>query len=231
MTLFGGCPVRSEDPREWYERTVRDAASRLDRVRDAGQELAKTFEDVERAIRDIIRELVEWLIAEWIIAQLLAPETWGGSEAAFIAVEAPATASVALVRAISVLNKLRKALWEFCHLYKALKAGSFAEKFAAWLIKKEVKGLVNTVTGLNTSKFAPAKTSVGDAFQHVVEVAAEEFDDRRSGVDGDDDWLRRKASAVVDPIADALDPVLDHVDKYVDPISPYVEKANDVIPD
>ncbi|MEV6349636.1 WXG100 family type VII secretion target [Actinoplanes sp. NPDC051851] len=221
------------------EEHLRDVAKRMRETARTMEQIAELLSAYEQLLQDTIRELVEWLIVEWIVAQILAPETLGASEVGFLGGAAPATSSVFVARCVKYLNDLRKALWEFRKVYNELKAGSRLEKFAAKLIKKQISGVIGDLTGLNHSKFGAFTTMAGDILQYGIHTAAEEFDDRRSGIDGNDDPMRQKISEYVDPIADKADPYLDKVEETVDPyvdkaketVDPYIQKAREYLPD
>ncbi|WP_198171081.1 WXG100 family type VII secretion target [Actinoplanes awajinensis] len=208
------------------EQQLRDLAVRMRETARTLQQIAELLAAYEELFKDTIRELVEWLLVEWVVAQILAPETLGASEVGFLGGAAPATTSVFVARCIKYLNDLRKALWEFRKVYHELKAGSFMEKFAAKLIKKQVSGLIGDLTGLNHSKFGAFTTMGGELFEYGVHVAAGEFDDHRSGVDGNDDPMRQKISEYVDPLADKADPYLARVEETADP---YVDKVEETV--
>ncbi|GIF11672.1 WXG100 family type VII secretion target [Actinoplanes teichomyceticus] len=206
------------------EKDLREIGKRMREEARTLEQTAEMLAAYEDLLRDVIRELVEWLIVEWIVAQILAPETAGLSEVGFLGAAAPATSSLFAIRCLEILNELRKGLWYTRKYYHLWKEGSFAEKLAAKLIKKAVATPIGALTGLNHSVMGPFTTMAGDLMQYGVQVAAGEFDDRRSGVDGNDDPLRSRISEYVDPIADRADPYLDRAEETAEP---YVRKVQE----
>ncbi|MEJ2578724.1 MAG: hypothetical protein P8Z68_06445 [Kineosporiaceae bacterium] len=175
--------------------------------------------NVEQAIRSIIRELVEWLIITWLTAQVLAVVTAGASEA-IAAANSAAETPVAMARALSVVEKLKKVLIADEKTIEALKARGTLGKAAArgtlgkaaeWVLRKGMhiptsrQGLSKTpikaVTGLDGHYISEPLSDLADG---IADAVADEADDRLRGDDSDSRWLRRAASGIADPIVDAV---------------------------
>ncbi|WP_433381050.1 WXG100 family type VII secretion target [Actinoplanes sp. CA-142083] len=182
------------------------AADEMARTADSLGDSAMDLRNVEEMIKTIIRELVEWLVITWLAAQALALVTAGASEAA-AAVASAAETGIAVSRATRLLAQLHRALEAYKAFMEALKALGTMGKIAAWTLNKMygpkhwIKVGIKATTGLDGSIVGEGLESFGDL---VVGSAADEYDDRRSGTDGDATGWRRTISGVVDPIADRV---------------------------
>jgi WXG100 family type VII secretion target len=180
------------------------AAGEMARTADTLGDSASDLRHVEDMIRTIIRELVEWLVITWAAAQVLAIVTAGASEAAAAAASA-AEAGIAVSRATRLLAQLHKALEAYKAFMEALKAMGTVGKIAAWTLNKMygpkhwIKVGIKATTGVDGSIVGEGGE---DATDWAVDAAADEYDDRRRGDDGDGSRWRRTVSGAVDPIAD-----------------------------
>jgi hypothetical protein len=182
------------------------AADEMLRTGDSLGDSAMALRNVEEMIKTIIRELVAWLVITWLAAQALAIVTAGASEAA-AAVASAAETGIAVSRATRLLAQLHRALEAYKAFMEALKALGTMGKIAAWTLNKMygpkhwIKVGIKATTGLDGSIVGEGLESLGDL---VMGSAADEYDDRRSGTDGDGTGWRRTISGVVDPIADRV---------------------------
>ncbi|MEU2611863.1 WXG100 family type VII secretion target [Micromonospora sp. NPDC007271] len=182
------------------------AAGEMARTADTLGDTAMDLRNCEEIIRTIIRELVEWLVITWLAAQALAIITAGASEAA-AAVASAAETGVAVSRTTRIMAQLHRALEAYKAVMEALKAMGTVGKIAAWTINKLygpkhwLKAGIKLVTPLDGSIVGEGLESVGDL---VIDSAADEYDDRRRGDDGDGSRWRRTVSSWVDPAADRM---------------------------
>jgi WXG100 family type VII secretion target len=182
------------------------AAAEMARTADSLGDSAMDLRNVEDLIRTIIRELVEWLVITWLAAQVLAAVTAGASEAA-AAVASAAESGVAITLATRLMAQLHRALEAYKAFMEALKALGTVGKIAAWTLNKLygpkhwIKVGIKATTGLDGSILGEGAQSAGDL---VLNAAADEYDDRRRGDDGDGSRFRRTVSGMVDPIADRM---------------------------
>jgi uncharacterized protein YukE len=197
-----------------YGRRVAELVDCLERAADGMARTADTLGDtatdlrsVEAMIKDVIRELVQWLLITWAAAQLFAVVTAGASEAA-AAVASAAETGIAVSRATMLLARLHEALRMYQALLASLETFGTVGRFALGIGSTRVfqpvfliRSALATVTGVDGAVGGAVAKGVGKI---AVEAAADEFDDRRSGDDGDGSRLRRWVSAGVDPVADAL---------------------------
>lgn len=183
---------------------LEQAADEMLRTGDSLGDSAMDLRNVEEMIKTIIRELVEWLVITWLAAQALAIVTAGASEAAAAAASAAET-GIAVSRATRLLAQLHRALEAYKAFMEALKALGTMGKIAAWTLNKLygpkhwIKLAIKATTGVDGSIVGEGAESAGDV---VMGSAGDEYDDRRSGVDGDGSRWRRAVSGVVDPVAD-----------------------------
>jgi uncharacterized protein YukE len=202
-----------------YRRRVAELVDCLERAADEMARTADTLGDtatdlrnVEAMIKDVIRELVQWLLITWAAAHVFAVVTAGASEAA-AAVASAAQTGIAVSRTTVLLARLHEALSVYRTLLASLEAlgtvGRFALGIGATRVYQPVvlvRSAMATVTGVDGSVVGAVAKGVGKI---AVEAAADEIDDRRGGDDGDGSRLRRWVSAGADPVADALPDVGD----------------------
>ncbi|WP_433306754.1 WXG100 family type VII secretion target [Actinoplanes sp. CA-030573] len=187
-------------------RGLEDAAEEMAKTADSLGDSAMDLRNVEEMIKTIVRELVEWLVITWLAAQALAIVTAGASEAAAAAASAAET-GIAVTRATRLLAQLHRALEAYKAFMEALKALGTMGKLAAWTLNKMfgpkhwIKMGIEATTGLDGSIFGETRQ---DATDLVMDAAADEYDDRRTGDDGDRSRFRDALSGVVDPIADRV---------------------------
>lgn len=185
---------------------LEDAAEEMAKTADSLGDSAMDLRNVEEMIKTIVRELVEWLVITWLAAQALAIVTAGASEAAAAAASAAET-GIAVTRATRLLAQLHRALEAYKAFMEALKALGTMGKLAAWTLNKMfgpkhwIKMGIEATTGLDGSIFGETGQ---DATDLVMDAAADEYDDRRSGDDGDQSRFRDAVSGVADPIADRV---------------------------
>jgi WXG100 family type VII secretion target len=185
---------------------LHQAADEMAGTADSLGDSAMDLRNVEEMIRTIVRELVEWLVITWLAAQALAIVTAGASEAAAAAASAAET-GIAVTRATRLLAQLHRALEAYKAFMEALKALGTMGKIAAWVLNKQlgpkhwVKLAIETTTGLDGSIVGETRQSGTDL---VMDAAADEYDDHKSGTDGDGSRLREALSGLVDPIADRV---------------------------
>ncbi|GAA2672214.1 WXG100 family type VII secretion target [Actinoplanes palleronii] len=181
------------------------AADEMLRTADNLGDSAMDLRNIEEAIKDVVRELVEWLIITWLAAQALAAITAGASEAAAL-VASEGEAVLAASRVTAFMYRLDRWLTMYKAWMDGLKSLGTVGKLAAWTLNKMygpkhwIKEGIKALTGIDGSIVGQGVQSTGDV---VSSAAADEYDDRRSGVDGDSGW-RETLSDVVDPIADRV---------------------------
>lgn len=182
------------------------AAGEMARTADSLGDTAMDLRNCEEIIRTIIRELVEWLVITWLAAQALAVITAGASEAA-AAVASAAETGIAVSRTTRILAQLHRALEAYKAMMEALKALGTVGRIAAWTIDKLygpkhwIKAGIKLATPLDGSIVGEGLESVGD---FVLGSAADEYEDRQRGDDGDGSPWRRTVSSWTDPAADRL---------------------------
>ncbi|KUL40628.1 WXG100 family type VII secretion target [Actinoplanes awajinensis] len=186
---------------EGLDAAALDMLNTADGLRDRAMDLR----NIEEVIKEIIRELVEWLIIQEIAKHALAAFTAGVSEGVITASEM-ATAAVEAARAGKYVLALRKILVSYRIYIEGLKAAGGMSKVAAWTFDKLygpkhwLKTGLKLVTGLDGSIIGQPLQAAEDL---VMDAAADEYDDRRSGIDGDGGF-RSTVSEYVDPVADRV---------------------------
>jgi WXG100 family type VII secretion target len=175
------------------------AADEMARTGDSLGDSAMDLRNVEEMISTIVRELVEWLVITWLAAQAMAIVTAGASEAAAVAASAAET-GIAVTRATRLLAQLHRALEAYKAFMEMLKALGTMGKVAAWTLNKAVgpkhwvKTAIKLGSGLDGSIFGETRQAGTDL---LIDAAADEWDDRRSGTDGDGSRLRETVSGWV----------------------------------
>jgi WXG100 family type VII secretion target len=186
---------------------LRKAAQQLTATAKSLDETAEFLVDVEEEIKVIIREISQWLIAEWIIAQLLAPETWGASEATFLGIAAPATGAVGFARCAAVMSTNANFLAKVAQIYQLMRKGSTMEKWGAWLFKRAVVSKpLTSITGLSKGV---------EAIDEILGNPLDKIDDFKI------DLLMKGA--------EAIDPLLEPLESVVDPVRPYIDRVHDTV--
>ncbi|GIF10556.1 WXG100 family type VII secretion target [Actinoplanes teichomyceticus] len=181
------------------------AADEMLRTADNLGDSAMDLRNIEEAIRDVIRELVEWLIITWLAAQALAAITAGASEAAAL-VASEGEAVLAASRITAFMYRLDRWLTMYKAWMDGLRSLGTVGKLAAWTLNKMygpkhwIKEGIKALSGIDGAIVGQGVQGAGDV---VMDAAADEYDDRRSGIDGDSGW-RTTVSDYVDPVADRV---------------------------
>jgi WXG100 family type VII secretion target len=193
---------------EGLERIAAEMAGTADGLADSATDLRET----EKAIRDIIRELVEMLIVTWAAAFALAAITGGGSGAAATAASWVQSAA-AFLRATPWLMRLRSWLESYQGALATFQASGTAGKIAGPVVnlvakpEKLLRIPISAATGVNGSALGVAGAAVDGAVDVYMAAASDESEDRLRGDDGDHSRLRRWVSGHTDPVVDTVDGV------------------------
>lgn len=183
---------------------LEQSATEMAQTADALGDSAKDLVNAEEVIKTLIRELVEFFIITQIASAVLDAVTAGAAEAAKYAEWAAAT-GVQVSRATKFMAGVNKVLEAYKSFMAALKGLGTLGKVAAWTLDKFygpkawIKKGIKLATGIDGSIAGETGKTI---ITGVAESAADEYDDRKSGVDGDGSRWRRGVSSVVDPIAD-----------------------------
>jgi uncharacterized protein YukE len=201
--------VRIQELADRLEQIAGEMARTADSLADSAEDLR----NVAEMIKDIIRELVEWLIVTWVAAQIAAVATAGASEAAAAAASAVET-GVAVSRATLLLARLHEALKAYRSMLKSLEALGTIGKFVAEKLAPRalLETSISRTTGLNGSRWGAVSEAAGGVVHLYVHAVADEAEDRLRGDDGDGSLLRREVSRQVDPVVDGIRNLTDRSD-------------------
>jgi WXG100 family type VII secretion target len=196
---------------------IEQIAAAMDDTAEFLDDAAMEVEVAEKAVEDLIRELIEWALLTLATSLALSFISFGASAAAWAAAAA-AKAAATGSKIASVLAKVAKVLQELSALIKMLKTAKGLEFTVARFLVKGflIKPVVKSATGLTGSPIGETANGV----VHGLEgIAADEYDDQVDGKDHIQTLLRDTTDDVVGPVADhtrgpahALDDITDEID-------------------
>ena len=176
-------------------------ASSMEETKEFLDDAAMEVQMAEELVETIIRELIEWAIITLLSALALSVISFGASAAAGAATVA-AEAAVAGSRIARVLATVARVLKKVSELLKmakltsrarALRAGDkkafMIGQFSSMVFKAGAQPVIKGLTGLTGS---PLGESVDTAVDNASKIAADEFDDTRSGDTGPRTPVREK---------------------------------------
>lgn len=219
--LRGVVPEWSGEASEAFEARITELlkgmeafAAELDATGEFLEDAAMEVEVAEQLVEDIIRELIEFVVL-MILTGLALSWLSAGASVAAAALSSAAKGAVAYARIAAIVAKVAIALQRLSVL---LKTSMVVKGLAGLLV---VKPVLRTVTGFTGSPV----DAIGGGVRALRDIAADEFDDQRSGDTDVQTPLRNAIDDYVGPVADRLDPLLDRVDPFLDPILEYAENV------